>query len=154
MRLPVIALTVAAIAWAVSLPLAAAWPSAFASAVHAVGHLVCHQRPERSFAWSGRAWPVCARCTGIYFGAAAGLVIAPWLSRDLARVPRLVRRWLALASMPIVASLLFEWTSGIVPFNSLRAATGAVAGLAAGALLGAFLREPLVRPEPHGHEVN
>lgn len=28
----------------------------------------CHRKPERSFFWKGRQFPVCARCTGIYLG--------------------------------------------------------------------------------------
>lgn len=28
----------------------------------------CHQRADRSFFWNGRKFPVCARCTGIFFG--------------------------------------------------------------------------------------
>jgi len=28
----------------------------------------CHGKPERSFFWKGRQFPVCARCTGIYLG--------------------------------------------------------------------------------------
>lgn len=41
--------------------------------------LVCHQQPERSFFLFGGSLAVCARCLGIYLGAAAGL---------LRRVPR------------------------------------------------------------------
>ena len=28
----------------------------------------CHRKPERSFFWKGRQFPVCARCTGMYLG--------------------------------------------------------------------------------------
>ncbi|RZJ72978.1 DUF2085 domain-containing protein [Flavobacterium sp.] len=28
----------------------------------------CHQKPERSFFWKGKQFPVCARCTGIHLG--------------------------------------------------------------------------------------
>ena len=36
--------------------------------------LVCHQRPERSFWIFGAPVAVCARCLGIYLGAAIGLL--------------------------------------------------------------------------------
>jgi uncharacterized membrane protein len=36
--------------------------------------LVCHQRPERSFALFGGNVAVCSRCLGIYLGAALGLL--------------------------------------------------------------------------------
>ena len=28
----------------------------------------CHRKPERSFFWKGKQFPVCARCTGIFLG--------------------------------------------------------------------------------------
>jgi uncharacterized membrane protein len=37
--------------------------------------LVCHQRPERSFWIFGAPVAVCARCLGIYLGAAIGLLM-------------------------------------------------------------------------------
>ena len=36
--------------------------------------IVCHQRPERSFALFGATIAVCSRCLGIYLGAAVGLL--------------------------------------------------------------------------------
>ena len=30
--------------------------------------LGCHQRPERSFYFKGKQFPVCARCTGVFVG--------------------------------------------------------------------------------------
>jgi uncharacterized membrane protein len=44
--------------------------------------LVCHQRPERSFWMFGVPVAVCARCLGIYVGAAFGLAMRT--SRDRA----------------------------------------------------------------------
>src|SRR5689334_15073664 len=66
--------------WLAALPLAAlaaghpgAPPAAygFAFGVYSIGRVVCHQLPVRSFHLLGMRLPVCARCTGIYFGAAA-----------------------------------------------------------------------------------
>lgn len=28
----------------------------------------CHRKPERSFFWKAKQFPVCARCTGIHIG--------------------------------------------------------------------------------------
>ena len=50
-----------------------AWSGALA---YGLGSLVCHQRPERSLSSCGRQWPVCGRCSGLYLGAAAGVVLA------------------------------------------------------------------------------
>ncbi len=30
--------------------------------------VTCHRKPERSFFWRGKQFPVCARCTGFYLG--------------------------------------------------------------------------------------
>ena len=46
------------------------------SGVYIAGALICHQRPERSFHVWGVQWPVCARCLGLYAGAAIGAVMA------------------------------------------------------------------------------
>ena len=40
----------------------------------AIGYAVCHRIAERSFDIGGRELPLCARCTGMYLGAFAGLV--------------------------------------------------------------------------------
>src|SRR5207249_7857568 len=73
------AFVVTAIAWAIALPLAA-WIasrphttpvlSAMTIAIYGIGGIVCHQLPERSFHLWAAQLPVCARCTGIYAGAA------------------------------------------------------------------------------------
>jgi hypothetical protein len=69
----------AATAWPMALllaPVAAARPQpsglgfGFAFVLYAAGSLICHQRPERSFHLLGTQLPVCARCMGIYAGAA------------------------------------------------------------------------------------
>jgi uncharacterized membrane protein len=41
---------------------------------------VCHQRADRSFLAFGHQLAVCNRCTGIYLGALAGLLLVPMLS--------------------------------------------------------------------------
>lgn len=46
----------------------------FLAFVYAAGSVICHQLPERSFFVDGRQLPVCARCTGLYLSAAAGLL--------------------------------------------------------------------------------
>lgn len=47
----------------------------FAAAVYGIGSIVCHQRPERSFHLFAVQMPVCARCTGIYAGAAVAALV-------------------------------------------------------------------------------
>jgi hypothetical protein len=77
------AFVAASIAWAVLLvavPFAASQPhvsamtAALIAGVYAAGSLVCHQLPERSYHLWTAQMPVCARCAGIYFGAATGAI--------------------------------------------------------------------------------
>ena len=124
-----------ATAWMIAIPLAAFAASRndapefayrFALGVYSIGRLICHQLPARSFhAWM-TTFPVCARCTGIYVGAAvaaiAGTIIEP---RD-----RNPKRVLFLAFLPTAATLVFEWTTGITPANWIRAAAGLPLGAA------------------------
>lgn len=37
---------------------------------------MCHQKPERSFHFKGKQFPLCARCTGILIGYLVGIVLA------------------------------------------------------------------------------
>ena len=38
-------------------------------------HSGCHQIPERSFFYNGRQFPVCARCTGVFIGQIAAIIL-------------------------------------------------------------------------------
>lgn len=145
-------LSAAAVLWAASLPLAvyaadradAARPTAnlFALAVYQLGSIVCHQRAERSFHLASFPLPVCARCTGVYAGAAvASVATTLWLhasarrtaaaghqasraTRAAAFSARDARIVLLAAALPAFATLLYEWTTGDPPSNELRALTG------------------------------
>ena len=97
---------------------AIAYPFAFV--VYAIGSVVCHQRPERSFHLWLTQLPVCARCTGIYVGAAC----ATFVGRTVARPIKV----LALASIPAASTLVYEWTTGYASSNGIRFATGLVLG--------------------------
>src|SRR5262245_32312506 len=52
-----------------------------ASLIYLAGSVVCHQRPERSFHLAAVQLPVCARCTGLYLGGAAGVLGWLWWRR-------------------------------------------------------------------------
>jgi hypothetical protein len=81
---------------------------------------------------------VCARCTGIYAGAAlAALAAAAW-KKDrpvqrrsvIPRIPNPESRITAvsLAALPTALTLAYEWTTGVTPANGIRAAAGIVLG--------------------------
>jgi len=129
-------------------------------AVYAIGSAVCHQLPERSYHLWAAQMPVCARCAGIYFGAVAGVMAAmvrtakavrhktplvrtaealrynrppvargaPFVAHGFSRAK--VRILLALAAAPTVLTLVYEWTTGVMPPHPIRAAAGASIGAA------------------------
>jgi uncharacterized membrane protein len=145
------ALRVGAVSWAFALPLAAfvearaAGPAshAFSALTYAIGSVVCHQRPERSFALWGLQLPVCARCTGIYVGAAC-VAFGYW--RRQARPRRLSpMALLLLAATPTLVTLVVEWLTSAAPPNLVRAVAGVPLGIAVQLVLLDELRTEGVR---------
>ena len=113
-----------------------------------IGGLICHQKPERSFFWGAHQFPVCARCTGLYLSAAAGLL--GWVAikastgwRSHAIDPRRARALLILAAMPTAFSLasgtLGVWDGA----NLTRAILAVPLGAAAGAIVAAVATKDL-----------
>jgi hypothetical protein len=143
--------------WAAALPLATFAAGqrstgtigyALAFVVYAVGSVVCHQLPERSFHLFAVQMPVCARCTGIYFGGALAVILFV-LARDRqvrqvgtmghvavrarSRVPTPLgqaRRVLIASAVPTSLTILYEVATGSTPANWLRAVSGAPLGAA------------------------
>jgi len=132
MRLLRRAYALGAVAWLAALPFgvylatrehASTLVHAAAFTIYSVGSLLCHQRPERSFHLLGTQLPVCARCTGIYLGAAVVAVVRSgkaWTERE----PSGERAAFVLACIPTAATLLYEWTTGDMPSNAVRFAAG------------------------------
>jgi hypothetical protein len=161
------AFTGGAIAWAAAIPAATflaehhattTFGYLFAVLVYAIGSVVCHQLPERSFDLWGRQLPVCARCTGIYIGAAIAVAAHAVILRTrrdrrtvvaqafrpangleaalkgcATRHPETRSDTSALlvfivAALPTAATLVFEWTTGVMPANWVRAVAGLTIG--------------------------
>ena len=131
--------------------------TAFVVAVYGIGGLICHQLPERSYRLWTAQMPVCARCAGIYFGAAIAaiaLAAAPLKRRPandaaapLKRRPtyeglavvghrlsganaNASRDTLIISALPTLLTLVYEWTTGHMPANGIRFAAGAPIGVA------------------------
>ena len=147
----------AAVVWAAMLP-AAAYAAAlpadrpaaqvFAFAVYAFGSAICHQRDERSFHLFAEQLP-CALAapdsmpaqrsrpfgtSGSFAWRGAGSAAAG--PSGVEGPPSGVagtgtaRLLLASAAVPMAASLVYEWATGDVPSNMVRAGTGIVFGSA------------------------
>ncbi|PYR75676.1 MAG: hypothetical protein DMF87_19875 [Acidobacteria bacterium] len=114
----------AACAWLALLMLAPLLAAPLAAALYAVGAQICHQRPERSFHLFAAQLPVCARCLGLYAGAALGspLALASAVRARIAAWPS--RMLLVTASIPTVLTLVAEWSGAWGGSNAVRAAAG------------------------------
>ena len=126
------ALVVASILWPLVLA-ASVWqraadgPTTWTAIVHGIGSRICHQKSERSFHTAGVQWPVCGRCTGLYLAVPIGAVIAA--ARRRPADVRRARRLLAIAAVPTVLSILFEW-AGLPIGNVTRLLTAVPLGAA------------------------
>jgi uncharacterized membrane protein len=109
-----------------------------AAAVYQAGSLICHQRPERSFHLDGVQLPVCARCFGLYASGALGLVLA-WMRRGRFPAAR-VRAALALAAVPVAATVGLEWIGAIETTNVFRMLTAVPLGVVGGVVMIRLLR--------------
>jgi uncharacterized membrane protein len=119
-------------AWVAVVVAAPRLPATIAASIYAIGALICHQRPERSFHLAGAQLPVCARCLGIYAGAAAGLIAASGGRVSAARRPAVT---ILLATLPTIITLVVEWAGLSNPGNAMRAAAGAVLGAGVAAVV-------------------
>ena len=114
----------AAVGWLTLLAVAPLLPPAIAAALYAIGSQICHQRADRSFHLLGAQLPVCARCLGIYAGAAVGSVAALG-ARPRARFAKVPLRPLLIAgAIPTAVTVAAEWSGMWAGSNEWRAAAG------------------------------
>lgn len=102
-----------------------------------VGYAICHQLPERSLTYGGRALPVCARDTGLFIGFTVGTLA---LLLAYGALPRRYPDWPKLAILflfivPTVADALSSYAGLRESTNALRLATGSLAGAGLAALV-------------------
>jgi uncharacterized membrane protein len=88
----------------------------------------CHQLTERSFHLDGHSFAVCSRCTGIYAGFAAGVVVYP-LIRSLKRTDSPARVWLVIAAVPIGVDWFLGFAGIWANTHLSRFLTGAFLGV-------------------------
>jgi uncharacterized membrane protein len=103
--------------------------AAGAVGVYAAGARICHQRPDRCFWMHGRPMPVCARCSGLYAGAAIAAPLAlVWAARLSGRRARLV---MAAAMLPTLVTWSLEMAGRAHPSNIVRFVAALPLGLVA-----------------------
>ena len=120
----------------------------FGKFIFAVGSVICHQRPDRSFFVDGHQLPVCARCTGLYLSGAAGLAF--WIGLKIARGwrpiawnPRLAARLIVVAAIPTALSLATAAIGAWDGSNMTRALLALPLGASAGAIVAAVATKDL-----------
>jgi uncharacterized membrane protein len=139
------AITLAALAW-LSILIVSPWALAHGHGrligliAYEIGGRICHQRPERSFHIADVQMPVCARCFGLYISGALGLSLA-WLQRRRLS-PMATKVALAVAALPIVASVALEQLGTIAPTNVERMLTALPLGFVAGLVIVGSLAGP------------
>ena len=105
--------------------------------VFPIGLFICHQRPERSFFINGLQMAVCARCTGVYVGAAIAMPLALGFAAPLTTRRA---RWMTLfAPRPTIVTWSLEF-AGLAGFsNAARFIAGLPLGFAAAWLITSVL---------------
>jgi uncharacterized membrane protein len=112
------------------------------SIIYACGGLICHQRPDRSLTTCGRQWPVCGRCSGLYLGAAAGVLVAA-IGVGRRRSWRHWRMRMLVAAIPTGALWLGEMVGLGDPGTTLRLALAVPLGAVTALWLSAVCRGDL-----------
>jgi uncharacterized membrane protein len=119
---------VATTAWIALLVAAPALPGWAGAMIYGLGSVICHQIPERSFYLSGFQLPVCARCLGIYAGAAGAAVLAAMRSRSgenlVSGGSANMRRLGVVAATPTLLTVALEMAGVWHPSNATRAVAG------------------------------
>jgi len=83
----------------------------------------CHARPDRSFYFRGKQFPICARCTGELIGLIAGIPIAICFGYP--------QFWIvALMMVPLVVDGLVQRLTKYESNNRRRLITGILFGIA------------------------
>lgn len=110
--------------------------------IFAIGGVVCHQKPERSFFIDGHQLPVCARCSGLYLSALIG--VAAWLAFKIVRgvrpvllPPRAALATLIVAAVPTALSVASGALGIADGTNAWRAMLAIPLGATAGAIVAA-----------------
>ena len=130
-----LAIALASVVWLILLIATPLAPSSLATLIYAAGSIVCHQIPERSFHLDAFQLPVCARCLGIYAGAAAAASVhaVGLLATDSTRwrslSPRAARTVFLVSALPTLLTVGLEWGGVWRGSNAVRA----IAGIALGA---------------------
>jgi uncharacterized membrane protein len=121
-------------AWAIAHGASTRWRLLF--------RMLCHGIERRCLTMFDVPMPICARCTGIYLGLFAGVIVFFFLPIV---EERLMRMTMYAAAMPMAIDGLTQALGLRESTNALRLATGFVAAVA----FGMWALVAIERQEPH-----
>lgn len=124
-------LALAAVGWLALVVTAPMAPAPVAALAYGVGAYICHQLPERSLHLGAFQLPVCARCLGLYAGAALGALVPLVGGRLFGRARPPIRSLVGVAAVPTLLTLLLEWSGAWFPSNAQRLMAALPLGAAA-----------------------
>jgi len=129
----------ASIAWVAVVLATPVLPGPAGAFIYGIGSFICHQIPERSFHLAGFQLPVCARCLGIYAGAAVAMALT-WMRVDRGRTLQpmrsvMVRYVAVIAAAPTMATVALEAAGAWAPSNVTRALASAPLGAFVGVVV-------------------
>lgn len=87
---------------------------------------ICHRKPERSFFYKGRQFPVCARCTGFYISGIASIILLNFIPVPYSLTTLLIGIILLIPCAIDGFTQLFEMRESN---NILRLITGLLGGV-------------------------
>ena len=87
---------------------------------------ICHRKPERSFFFRGRQFPVCARCTGFYISGIDSIVLVKFYPPPYTLTTLILGIILLIPCAIDGFSQLFEMRESN---NTLRLITGLLGGV-------------------------
>jgi uncharacterized membrane protein len=88
---------------------------------------LCHQSVERSLTIGAATQSICARCSGLYVGGLAGLLLAVWMMPGAVR--NLPSSLFFIATVPTLLDVLMPWVGLAGLSNVPRFALALPAGL-------------------------
>lgn len=89
---------------------------------------ICHKKPERSFFYKGKQFPLCSRCTGIFIGYLIGIIIIILSFVFLFNLPKLP--YLFIFIIPMALDGTIQYFTSYESTNIKRLITGLLAGIA------------------------
>lgn len=124
----------------------------------AIAYAVCHRLPSHSPFFGGVQFPLCFRCSGMYLGALATLLLLAWRAPRHSGFPQ---KWtaafvglaFAVFALDGLNAFAFDTLGRALypPHNTLRLFTGFGAGLAIGSVLYPIVQQTFwrdARPAP------